>query len=420
VYFAHPPGTSGVPPGAGLSEAATVRLHVQPLNDAPRITSAALTTIAEGELYAYDVAAVEPDAADPLHYALLVAPSMLSIGATNGQLRGLPANADVGVHLVTVEVTDLDGLSSLQSFSLTVTDVNAPPRFISLAPSPGPLPLGSTYSVRLTAVDEDPGQGELVRYALLTAPSGASIEPITGDFQYRPLVAHGLIPVTLRARDPLGAYSELQFALSADIDRRAPTVSVTITPRFVGVGQPVQIVVAAIDNAGPPVLAATVATPSGVVPLSLDPSRRVTFAPAEPGQHVVRVTATDLTGNQASAESAFSVPQPPDTQAPIVTLMSPTTGPAHSTTPPSVLVGGTVTDDTGLDSLSWSSSSGAHGGCAGMDVLECLVSLVPGSPCARSTRPATRAATTSKSLTHPPTRRRRWSRSPARRWVGAT
>ena len=48
-------------------------------------------------------------------------PTGMTINATSGLINWTPATADIGTHPVTVEVTDCNGGSATQSYTLTVS-----------------------------------------------------------------------------------------------------------------------------------------------------------------------------------------------------------------------------------------------------------------------------------------------------------
>lgn len=98
----------------------------------PNITTSAVTSTLEDELYYYDVNATDADG-DTLAYSLVTNPSGMTISSTNGTLNWIPDNSKVGNHNVIVRVTD-GNLSTNQSFALTVINVNDPPNLTLLLP----------------------------------------------------------------------------------------------------------------------------------------------------------------------------------------------------------------------------------------------------------------------------------------------
>ena len=107
--------------GAATSAPATVHLDLQPANVAPEIVSTPRRVATAGFLYLHQVRATDLDA-DPLTFALAEGPPAMTIDPLTGLLRWEPGSADVGDHTVAVRVTDDDGFSGFQAFTLTVGD----------------------------------------------------------------------------------------------------------------------------------------------------------------------------------------------------------------------------------------------------------------------------------------------------------
>ena len=114
--------------GAEQSNVATVRVDVTG-NRAPVITSTAVTSAMATQPYAYTVTATDPNPSDTLTFLLPTAPAGMSINATTGLITWTPTLAQVGIHPVTIRVTDQGGLFAEQGFTITVT-----------APGPGNQP----------------------------------------------------------------------------------------------------------------------------------------------------------------------------------------------------------------------------------------------------------------------------------------
>jgi len=95
-------------------------ITVANVNDAPVITSSAITNAYVGGAYAYQVIATDIDIADVLTYAAATKPSWLSFSPSTHILSGIPAYEDIGSTNVTLRVTDIGGLYNEQTFSLTV------------------------------------------------------------------------------------------------------------------------------------------------------------------------------------------------------------------------------------------------------------------------------------------------------------
>ena len=104
----------------GLTNTAKVNVTVNMVNDAPRFTSAPVTTATVGALYTYDVNAEDPDAGDTLTYSLTTNPDDMT--------QWKPTQ--VGDNKVAVKVADSYSTPALDTQSFTIT-VNPPPSKIA-------------------------------------------------------------------------------------------------------------------------------------------------------------------------------------------------------------------------------------------------------------------------------------------------
>jgi len=96
---------------------------VNPVNDAPSITSSPVTIGAEDQLYTYDVEATDPDTEDMLTYSLVVSPEGMSIDSDTGLINWTPNASQVGGNLVTVRVQDTGDLFDTQYFTIEVIEM---------------------------------------------------------------------------------------------------------------------------------------------------------------------------------------------------------------------------------------------------------------------------------------------------------
>ena len=114
------------------TDTATVSVTVEPLNDAPVITSKPETVAMLNALYTYDVNAVDPDMNDTLTYFLTSKPEGMKINPTTGLIEWLPTDMHPEPNQVTVMVIDsnLAPASDTQSFTIKVNP--APPKIATL------------------------------------------------------------------------------------------------------------------------------------------------------------------------------------------------------------------------------------------------------------------------------------------------
>ena len=93
-----------------------------PVNNTPNFTSSPTTSVDQGQLYTYNIGATDPDS-DPLTINATTKPTWLTLvdnGNGTAILSGTPSSNDVGTHAVTLLVADNGGLTSAQSFIITV------------------------------------------------------------------------------------------------------------------------------------------------------------------------------------------------------------------------------------------------------------------------------------------------------------
>lgn len=114
--------------GKGRTDKAAVSITVEPVNDAPTITSRPTNTTRVWASYTYDVDAKDPDPGDSLVYSLQGAPEGMVINDESGLIEWLPTSAQAGKYDITVKVADSGKVRAwdTQTFTLTVTSLDAP------------------------------------------------------------------------------------------------------------------------------------------------------------------------------------------------------------------------------------------------------------------------------------------------------
>lgn len=102
-------------------------LHVNNVNDAPQITSSAVTVMNEEQSYAYDVEVTDVDSGDVITYSLTAKPAWLSINTSTGVISGTAPLNDTGSYAVTVRATDVALAYDEQSFTIDIRNINDAP-----------------------------------------------------------------------------------------------------------------------------------------------------------------------------------------------------------------------------------------------------------------------------------------------------
>ena len=114
--------------GKGGTDTATVNVTIEPVNDAPSITSKPVETVRVWSPYTYDVEAKDPDPRDSLTFSLTKSPEGMTIDAATGLITWRPTSAQAGSYDVEVKVADSYKIraSDAQSFTITVTSLSSP------------------------------------------------------------------------------------------------------------------------------------------------------------------------------------------------------------------------------------------------------------------------------------------------------
>ena len=287
------------------------------VNDAPEITTAAITTATEDQLYTYDVSATDADPGDTLTYSLETAPMGIDIDPVTGMITGTPGDeAVVSSNPITVVVTDSQGATDSQSFNVTVTNVNDAPVIYSIAPDVAFT--DTEYDYPLQASDPDPA--ETFTFSIATGPAGMTIDSATGALTWTPTAAQiGTHTVTALVTDAGGLMGSQTFTVEVAPDARMPIVTLTAIPEAVAPGDDSTITVIATDDTGIDTLVVTV---DGVL-IALDANHQALFNSTTPGTHEVQATVTDHAGNVTVARANIGVFGGADDGPPVVEITSP-------------------------------------------------------------------------------------------------
>lgn len=172
--------------GYGLADVqAAYQLLAAGAGSKPEITSTPPTTATEGSLYSYAVIASDADG-DALSYALDVAPTGMMIDVSSGLITWTPGSNQAGSHSVTVRVTDVNGQSATQAFSVSVANLNQAPAATSNTYS---MTAGATLSVTAPGVlgnDSDADGDALTAVLASGTSSGSLVLNGVGSFSYTP------------------------------------------------------------------------------------------------------------------------------------------------------------------------------------------------------------------------------------------
>ena len=216
--------------GLGANANQGFSIEVSNTNDVPSITSQPVPVAVQNSTYTYNVIASDPDAGDAVSLQATMLPSWLSFtdnGNGTGRLTGTPGNGDLGIHNVTLQVTDLEGAASEQIFTINVDNANDSPVFTSSPIQNAHEDLLYEYFITTS----DPDQGDIRTIAALSIPDwllltdngdGTGIlsgTPDNGDV--------GNESIVLRVRDVLGLSDDQSFTITVQNTNDAPVFTST-------------------------------------------------------------------------------------------------------------------------------------------------------------------------------------------------
>jgi hypothetical protein len=155
-------------------------IMVANVNDPPVMISALPEPARQGALWTHRVVAWDPDG-DELEYSLLAAPEGMTINSTSGLLEWTPGQEAVGSDQVAVRASDGNGGLVVQSFNLTVQDINDPPVMEgTIAPV---AYQGRAYVSIVHAYDPD---GDQLTFSLVTQLPNMEIDRHSGVLVWYP------------------------------------------------------------------------------------------------------------------------------------------------------------------------------------------------------------------------------------------
>jgi len=178
-----------------LSTTNAFTIIVNEVNTAPVLAVPATQTINELATLTATATATDADLpANPLTFSLVSPLPGMAINASSGSFTWTPTEVQgPSTNTVTVVVTDTNvyavnarSLSTTNTFFVVVNEVNTAPVLGALANRT--VNAGQTASFTAAATDADVPANTLT-FSLVSPPTGASIDPVSGIFSWRPSVA---------------------------------------------------------------------------------------------------------------------------------------------------------------------------------------------------------------------------------------
>jgi hypothetical protein len=177
----------------------TITLVVNDINDAPEITSTAVTEIFQDEKYNYTVIAVDPDG-DDLTYAGVQIPTWMEFDEVSHKLTGEPGDF-IGIEDVSISVSDAE-FTVLHDFQVEVKNVNDLPEVVTESVTKAYV--GVPYLYQMDVVDAD---GDDLTFTAQTKPDWLEFIQATNSaiLSGTPTVDNlGAAPVVIVISDGIG------------------------------------------------------------------------------------------------------------------------------------------------------------------------------------------------------------------------
>ena len=179
---------------------------------------------------------VLPEAADgdgELTYSVSALPAGLEFDAVTRTLAGTPTEATDGAVEATYTVTDNEGDTATQTFTITIAEEGTLPVFAA-----GASINDQTYTVGTAIVDwvlPEPsgGDGELT-YSVSALPTGLEFDAVTRTLGGTPTEAtDGAVEVTYTVTDDNSATATLTFSVTVNPAPRAAAAELTVVPAVI-------------------------------------------------------------------------------------------------------------------------------------------------------------------------------------------
>ncbi|MCA9213548.1 MAG: Ig-like domain-containing protein [Planctomycetales bacterium] len=318
--------------GGSTSQSFTIDVSPVPPNQPPSITSAPEFLATESVPYSYAIIAEDPEGST-VSYSLGSGPTGMTVNSTTGLLEWLAPT--VGTEPISIVATDAAGLAAMQTFDVEIRATNTAPDFQTTPVEE--ITAGAEYRYAALATDAEDG----VTYSLETAPTGMRIGALNGIiFWNTDLSSLGDHPITIRATDDRGLFTDQSFTLTVTPDVVAPLVNVTLGNTLVNIGDTVRIEVQASDN----VAVDTIELEIDGLAQTLDANNGMFYTATSGGLPNIVGIASDTSGNVGIGvpNPSLRILDPSDTTPPVVEITSPAPGDIQTYL---TEVFGTVTDD---------------------------------------------------------------------------
>jgi large repetitive protein len=291
--------------GAVSTQTYHLVVAINPINQAPTITSIPKLTADTNSQYQYQVIGTDPENSQ-ITYALTTAPSGMVIDASTGLITW--NNPTLGNTNIKITATDTSGGVAVQEYTLTGKDNHSP--VINSTPTTQ-IVVGNTYRYDLNVSDID---GDKLTYQLDNASQilGISLDQ-NGRLTWKPNSSQlGNHQLNLTVTDVIGTTATQTYNLEILADNTAPVINLIRSTNIADIGETISFQVQATDNVG--IKSTQLLINSQAV--ALDRNGVGTYKVTTDGIVTATAIVTDLNGNTSTANSTTNVIDPTDVDAP--------------------------------------------------------------------------------------------------------
>ncbi|MEW6155931.1 MAG: lamin tail domain-containing protein [Verrucomicrobiota bacterium] len=282
-------------------------------NQFPVIDAIADRTVDEGQAVVFRITASDPDAGQTLSFSLVDPPAGAVIDSATGNFSWpLTEGHGPGVYSLTVRVSDNGTplLSATRAFRIVVREVNVEPVLQPLVDAT--IEEGSLYTFRAEASDPDLPAQKLTFSLEASAPAGALIDPVTGEFTWTPAEEQGVgnYSITVRVTDDgVPALSATRSFNVQVLEINNPPLITPVSAQSIDENSAFTVQVSAQDTDNPP-RALTFALESAPEGAAIDPVTGLfSWTPTEahgPRDYIVTVLVSEP-GGAPSATTSFVI-----------------------------------------------------------------------------------------------------------------
>ena len=345
----------------------TVNVNVGAQNDAPTISSAAVTAATEGQLYQYAATVSDSDGPSAT-WSLTQAPAGMTVDGASGLVSWTPGEGGATTWTADVTLQVSDGTdSATQTFVVSVTPFNNAPTITS-SPATSAVE-DEAYQYQIVVADtDDTNNGSDIGFALTTAPAGMTVSS-TGLIEWTPTVGGVSENVAISVTDggENGAAAATQnWTVTVTDTNDAPVITSaapTTATEDVQYSYQVQVTDADDANNGTDLTFSLPIAPAG---MTVSTTGLITWTPANgvTSENVTVRVADGGEGGALPAEQSWTISVTGENDAPVITegsTASVTMSEDSAPTPFALTLNATDVDSA---TLTWTIQSAASSGTA--------------------------------------------------------